>query len=64
MILAYLDKNGDVRPPETWDEIRGMYCDNWDSCSPCTYCGGHSRTMGGFVCNHPLNPYNAERGKQ
>jgi hypothetical protein len=54
--LAFLDKEGNVRPPETWEEVREMYCKRWDSCSPCPYAGGPARVGGGFECSHPLNP--------
>lgn len=56
MIIAYLDKNGNVRPPETWEEVKESICDQWDSCSPCNYAHGYSKTGGGFNCTHPLRP--------
>lgn len=57
MILAYLDKEGKVRPPETWDEVKEMYCDRWDSCEPCSYASGYSLTHGGRECQHSLCPH-------
>jgi hypothetical protein len=60
MIIAYLDENGEVRPPKDWEEVRAMICDRWDSCSPCQWAGGPSRTGGGFECRHPLQPKNIE----
>jgi len=57
-ILAFLDKQGNVRQPETWDEIKEMYCNRWDSCSPCTYAGGPARNCGGLECHHPMHPKN------
>ncbi len=55
MNIAFLDKNGNVRPPETWEEVKESICNNWDSCSPCSYCGAPSMTHGGFECLHPLH---------
>ena len=56
MILTYLDEKGNPRPPKDWNEIKAMICDNWDTCEPCHYRGLHSRTHGGFECNHPMRP--------
>lgn len=56
MNIAYLDKDGNVRPPSTWREVKESICDQWDSCSPCTYRGAISRTHGGWECRHPLSP--------
>jgi len=55
-VLAYLDKKGNVRPPETWDEVREIYCKRWDSCDPCPYAGHYSMHWGGRECTHPLHP--------
>jgi hypothetical protein len=56
MVIVYLDKDGNVRPPNSWKEVRESICNNWDSCSPCSYCGSLSRTHGGYDCTHPLHP--------
>lgn len=54
--IAFLDEKGNVRPPKDWTEVKESICDRRDSCEPCIYQGGHSRTHGGFDCNHPLLP--------
>jgi len=56
MIICYLDEQGNHREPKDWNEVKAMYCDRWDSCYPCPYCGPHSRTHGGFECKHPMHP--------
>lgn len=53
-VIAYYDAEGKRREPETWDEVKRMICNRWDSCSPCPHRGGHSMTHGGFACHHPL----------
>ena len=62
-VMAFLDKDGNVRLPETWDEVKEMYCNRWDSCSPCTYAGGPSRCGGGYECHHPLNHLNGDKSE-
>jgi len=46
-----------------WGEVKKRLCDRWDSCSPCQYSGGPSRTHGGLECRHPLNPNNEKASK-
>ena len=55
-VLGFFDKDGNARPPENWEEVRKMFCNRWDSCSPCLYAGGYARDCGGFECTHPLHP--------
>ncbi len=31
MMIAYLDKDGNVRLPETWAEVKESICDQWDT---------------------------------
>lgn len=57
MRITYLDKDGNVRPPSNWAEVREAICANWDSCEPCSHRGEISRTHGGWKCNHPLRPH-------
>jgi len=57
MYLVFLDKKGKIRKPETWEELKEVFCNRWDNCSPCPYVGSISRTYGGRECNHPLCPY-------
>jgi len=59
-VMAFLDKQGNVRPPANWDEVKEMYCNRWDSCEPCSYSGMHSLTHGGRECHHPLHPKRVE----
>ena len=54
-VLAFLDEEGNVRSPSSFDEVREMYCKRWDSCEPCPY-GGYSMRWGGRECTHPLHP--------
>jgi hypothetical protein len=58
MNITYLDKEGNVRQPENWNEIKESICDNWDSCSPCSYRGSINMHGGGWLCRHPLCPSN------
>jgi len=55
-VMAFLDEQGNVRPPKTWEEVQEMYCTRRDSCEPCSYASGYSMTHGGRECNHPLHP--------
>lgn len=64
MTIAYLDKNGNVRKPATWEEVKESICNNWDSCEPCTYAGGYSLTHGGRECRHPFCPHNSNKIKR
>lgn len=58
--IAFIRKDGSWdNKPKTKEEVRQMYCNQWDSCSPCPFSGGYSRTGGGFECRHPL--INSER---
>ncbi len=61
MNIAYLDKNGNVRKPATWAEVHESICNNWDSCEPCSYASGYSRTHGGWECTHPLCPHDGNK---
>ena len=61
MIVVFLDKEGNVRPPETWKEVNESICNNWDVCSPCSYAGGNSLTHGGRECRHPLCPHKEDK---
>lgn len=58
VIVAFLDNEGNVRPPETWEEVQESICNRWDSCSPCPYAHGYNMNGGGFNCTHPLHPNN------
>ena len=59
--IAFFDKDGNIRPPETWAEVKEMYCNSWDSCEPCPYAGGYSLTHGGRECTHPLCPHEGNK---
>lgn len=45
-----------------WENFRENICvgKQWDSCSPCLYYGGPSRSAGGYECRHPEHPWNKE----
>ena len=45
------------------DEFIEKYCagKQYDSCSPCLYAGGPSRTSGGLECRHPEHPNNDKK---
>jgi len=45
---------------KTLDEFIEKHCagKRFDSCSPCLYAGGPSRTAGGLECRHPEHPNN------
>ncbi len=50
-VLAFLDKDGNGRPPKNWNEVKEMFCKRWDTCEPCLHYSGHT-------CTHELHPQN------